>query len=153
MTGVLALQLHAGPAMTVQFKDLQLKKLGTQPVPGGVQDLQGTWPVLAIENGGEAVPAEEAAAAKLIIKKNHYELSGREGTSRGTFSVDQSRKPWQMQIQPEGSADEGVLIKGIYELNNGVLQVCYGVPGGERPSDFSTTNSERTLIQCKPKQP
>jgi hypothetical protein len=25
--GILALQLHAGPPMTVQFKDIQLKKL------------------------------------------------------------------------------------------------------------------------------
>jgi len=26
--GILALQLHSGPPMTVQFKDIELKKLG-----------------------------------------------------------------------------------------------------------------------------
>jgi hypothetical protein len=29
-TGILAFQVHAGPPMTVQFKDVHLKKLGEE---------------------------------------------------------------------------------------------------------------------------
>lgn len=153
MTGVLALQLHAGPAMTVQFRDLRLKKLEpAKSLAVSLDDLQGTWQVLAIENSGDALPSDDVASARLSLQKNSYELSNKDGSLRGTFSADLSKTPWQMQIRPEGSGDDGFLIKGIFELQDGQLRVCYGAPGGERPTEFTTAKSDRTLLTCKRKQ-
>jgi uncharacterized protein (TIGR03067 family) len=153
MTGVLALQLHAGPSMTVQFKNLRLKKMEATPSAIGLQDLQGTWQVLAMENNGDSAPSNEVAKAHLTLQKNTYELGNSDGALRGTFSIDVSKKPCRMEIHPEGSSEEGLLVKGIFDLENGRLRVCYGVAGGDWPADFSTTNAQRTLIVCKRKQP
>src|SRR6185369_6344674 len=49
MDGVLALQLHAGPPMMAQFRDLRLKTLSTVAAGGDeeLQKLQGSWQVTA----------------------------------------------------------------------------------------------------------
>jgi uncharacterized protein (TIGR03067 family) len=153
MTGVLALQLHAGPSMTVQFKNLRLKKLEAKSGGVGLQDLQGTWQVLTMEYDGTELPSNEVAAAHLTIQTNTYELGNSQYALRGTFSLDATKKPGRMELHPEGSSDDGPVAKGIFELENGRLRVCYGALGGEWPPDFSATNAQRTLVVCKRKQP
>lgn len=41
-SGVLALQVHVGPPMTVQFKDLKLKKLGGEPSQARANEKKGS---------------------------------------------------------------------------------------------------------------
>src|ERR1051325_8423604 len=60
MNGVLALQLHAGQPMTVQFRDLRLKQFPVSSASGGsdLDKLQGTWVAKSGEANGEPLPEE-----------------------------------------------------------------------------------------------
>src|SRR6266705_2785485 len=70
MSGVLALQLHAGPPMTVQFRNLRLKTLsgGGQSSTDDLQHLQGPWLATGIEANGETLPAEDLTGILVTIK-------------------------------------------------------------------------------------
>jgi len=99
MSGVLALQLHAGQPMTVQFKDLRIK-------------------------------------------------------NRGSFTVDPSKSPGQMDIRPETGPDAGESLPGIYEMTPEGFRICYARPGGQRPASFSTgEEAGRLLIAYKRQKP
>lgn len=52
-TGILALQLHAGPAMTVEFKDVRLRKLSGDDAASTIK--------AAIENTAKATPTKKQA--------------------------------------------------------------------------------------------
>jgi uncharacterized protein (TIGR03067 family) len=153
MSGVLALQLHAGPPMTVQFKDLRMKNLSQKSATDVKSELQGIWQVTGMENNGTALPRGELASVSLTIKDNSYRLASQNGSLNGIFSIDASKKPKQVTLRPGDGGSDGLTLMGIYELEQDHLRVCYGAPGGECPTDFKTDNSERTLITCKRKEP
>ena len=70
LEGIIALQLHRGPAMRVQFKDIQLKVLpdgglispDQTPIPAGAQKVSAKKPPAA---AGKAVRAKKAGKKKL----------------------------------------------------------------------------------------
>jgi uncharacterized protein (TIGR03067 family) len=151
-SGVLALQLHAGQPMTVQFKDIQLKQSGSSAsADGELKRLQGQWAVEALETRGEAVTDQDILSMIVTITGNKYKITNSERTDSGTFSVDSSKKPAQMDIEPREGHDAGSKLPAIYEFDGDKLKICYG-PEGERPTAFSTSNdSGRILVTYKRK--
>ncbi|MEX2139397.1 MAG: family 16 glycoside hydrolase, partial [Pirellulales bacterium] len=78
-SGVLALQLHAGEPMTVQFKDVRLKPLGTADVVGGAnikvakdfkidllytvpRETQGSWVAMCLDPQGRLIVSDQNGA-------------------------------------------------------------------------------------------
>src|SRR6267142_2525757 len=57
MNGVLALQLHAGPPMKVQFRDLRLRagSVGKEAAADPLAPFQGTWEIVFVEKDGSAL--------------------------------------------------------------------------------------------------
>jgi hypothetical protein len=106
MSGVLALQLHAGQPMTVQFKDLRIKKLsaGDRSAAEDLRKLQGVWKVAGLEANGSAVPSEDLPSILVTIKDDSFSAAIEDRTeSRGGFAVD------HFKTQPDGYSpgDEG----------------------------------------------
>jgi len=152
MSGVLALQLHAGPPMTVQFKNLRLKRLSGQASAGDINHLQGEWQATRVEVDGSPLPSEDAANIVVTVKDTAYTALINERSDRGKFTIDPSKKPKQMDIQPDAGPDQGKKLLAIYEVGPDTLRVCYAPEGTERPTAFSTTeNSGRLLITYKRK--
>src|SRR4030095_7302784 len=75
-SGVLALELHAGEPMTVQFKDIRLKTLGTPDVAGGAaikiakdfaiellytvpREPQGSWVSMCLDPKGRLIVSDQ----------------------------------------------------------------------------------------------
>jgi hypothetical protein len=67
--GILALQLHAGQPMKVQFKNIRLKELSGAAAGNDLDRWQGTWTPTKMVRNGEPVPAEYLAQAKMIIEE------------------------------------------------------------------------------------
>jgi putative heme-binding domain-containing protein len=78
-SGVLALQLHAGLPMTVQFKDIRIKPLGTPDVIGGAnikvakdfkiellytvpRETQGSWVAMCLDPKGRLIVSDQNGA-------------------------------------------------------------------------------------------
>ncbi len=156
MSGVLALQLHAGQPMTVQFKDLRIKKLSTGDRSGAddLKKLQGVWQVAALEANGSAVPSEDLPSILVTIKDHSFSAAIEDRTDRGSFAVDPSKSPGQMDIRPETGPDAGESLPGIYEMTPDGFRICYARPGGQRPASFSTgEEAGRLLIAYKRQKP
>ncbi len=147
MSGVLALQLHAGPPMLVQFKDLRLKDLSGEA--GGAQDLnklQGAWRVANLEANGMPASQADFQDITVTIKGNSYALVNGDQTDKGTFSLDPSKTPKQMDIHHTNDSGDQETLLGIYDIQPDGFRVCYAQPGGDRPTSFTTTQDSGTML-------
>lgn len=155
MSGVLALQIHKGPPMMVQFKDIRIKTLGVKDAgnaSGDVKELQGAWRVSTVEVNGSGLPSEDVSNIVVTVKGTAYTLSNNGSSDPGSFTVDSSKHPEQMDIRPESGPDQGKTLLAIYEVASDTLRVCYAPEGAKRPTSFSTSdNSGRLLITYKRK--
>lgn len=78
-SGILALQVHAGQPMTVQFKDIRIKPLGTADVVGGAnftvakdfkidllytvpRETQGSWVAMCLDPKGRLIVSDQNGA-------------------------------------------------------------------------------------------
>lgn len=152
MTGVLALQLHAGAPMMAQFKNIRIKALvgsgSADANPSG--GLDGVWKVTAVETEGSAVAAENIEGMTVSIQGNSYTFHNNEQTSHGTVSLDPSKQPKQIDIRPSDGPDDGQTLLGIYEATGDGFRICYAQSGKPRPDTFTTEqDSGRLLVVYK----
>jgi uncharacterized protein (TIGR03067 family) len=73
-----------------------------------------------------------------------YDVFDRWFTCRGTFKVDPTRRPKQVEVTLTEGPDKGETCLGIYEFKGGTCTGCLARPGGrKRPTKF--TSEEGTL--------
>jgi uncharacterized protein (TIGR03067 family) len=140
MNGVLALQLHAGPPMKVQFRDLRIKTgaAGKEASADPLAPLQGTWEIVSAEKDGSAVPQDDIAGMTVVISGSGYRLINKDNVSKGTFSLDASKDPKQMDVHHQSENGDDHEMAAIYDVTSDTLRVCYNPEGGSRPTSFST---------------
>ena len=146
-SGVLALQIHQGPAMVVQFKDLRLKKLGPVAAADDQAAIQGEWVGISGLRNREAIPQEWVSSLHLKITGEKYDISWTDGGDAGTLKVKSGTQPKQMDITSNGAGT----IEGIYKLQDGQLTVSYGMDGSSRPKDFGAAGDSTVTITYKKK--
>jgi uncharacterized protein (TIGR03067 family) len=157
--GVLALQLHAGPPMTVRFKNIRLKPLAAGKADKAdkadkeLKDLQGDWEMSAGEVNGVAISSDDISNIIVTIKDDTYKVVNSDEANHGTFSVDPTKSPKEMNVKPATGPDAGQEVPGIYELSGDTFRACYARPGSPRPKTFSTeADSGQMLITYKRKK-
>jgi len=140
MNGVLALQLHAGPPMKVQFRDLRLRagSAAKEAAADPLAPFQGTWEIVSVEKDGSPVPQDDIAGMTVMISGSAYKLINKDNVSKGTFSLDASKEPKQMDVQHQGENGDSHSMPAIYDVTADTLRVCYNPEGGTRPTSFST---------------
>lgn len=132
-SGVLALQIHVGPPMTVQFKDIRIKELAGGGAGNDLDRWQGTWTPTKMVRNGEPVPAEYFAKAKLVIKGNRFSFESEEPIE-GTLKLNSSAAPRAFDATTAG----GDQARGIYEIGDDTLTVCYAPEDAGRPKAFTS---------------
>ena len=145
MTGILALQLHAGPPMKVQFKNIRIK---AAPVvaKSDLENMQGNWVPVELVGNGEAAGNDVLSRVKLAIKDKGYTVQSGEGEDGGTFELNETATPKQMDVKTKN----GDSVTAIYEFSGDMMRVCYVLNNGTRPTDFkSTTGSDRIMALYK----
>jgi uncharacterized protein (TIGR03067 family) len=150
-SGILAFQVHSGPPMKVQFRNIRIKFLvGQSSSSSDLDALQGDWVAVEVVSSGEKLSPESLAGIKLNIKGNNYRLETNTDISQGTLKLNQTTSPRCVDVTTQ-SGDE---VAGIYELSEDRLKVCYPMDGGARPTEFkSTEGSSHVLAIYKRKQP
>ena len=137
-SGVLALQAHVGPPMTVQFKNLRIKHSGAAPA-AELAKMSGNWIIASMEANGERVPSEDLKGVTVKIENGKYTVNKRGESDDGVFTIDAAKSPKQMDISPETGEGSGMKIPAIYEWDGEALRICYATePGSDRPKSFST---------------
>ena len=143
------MQLHAGPPMQVQFKDIRIKPLPADTA-GDLDGMQGDWAPVEFVANGSPLPADDLAAIKLKVKGNEYFVDAPDVKDQGSIKLNVTTNPKSMDV----TSGSGAEVPAIYELTRETLKVCYAVDGGSRPTEFkSGDGSGRVLATYKRKQP
>ncbi len=141
-SGVLALQIHVGPPMTVQFKDIRIKTLSGASAGSVLQKLQGKWQAESLVRDGETIPKADLAGMRVRIEGNRFFIEGDAEASEGTFELLEGTSPKGMNV----TTASGDNAPAIFEVSDDTLKVCYAADGGSRPAEFkSAAYSGRVL--------
>src|SRR4051794_10775290 len=95
--------------------------LGGSPLQGGGpgkgdQDkLQGTWNVVTMEAGGQKAPDEFIKASTLTFARDKVTFKfGKEGPEESAYTIDPTRSPRAITIQPPKGKEKEKALVGIY---------------------------------------
>jgi uncharacterized protein (TIGR03067 family) len=91
---------------------------------------KGAWKIVAMNQGGKDVPKTMIDGLDLTFafKDGKLTVKGANGTKEGTYKIDSSKTPREMDLNVDGDA------KAIYELDEGTLKIALSKK--ERPKDF-----------------
>jgi uncharacterized protein (TIGR03067 family) len=113
-----------------------------------LKKFQGTWSIVGIEQNGEKVPEDKlkGGGMKVTIKGTSYTVRvGDKTVDEGTFTVDPSKNPKQLDAQSSSQGKKEKL-SGIYQFEGDTLRICFVPEGKERPAEFKTpAGSDRVL--------
>lgn len=129
---------------------------GPRPDPSeDLEKFQGTWWTVSMVVDGRKVSAETLKERRVVVRDNKYVVfDGDDVIQHGTFKLDPSTMPRQIDTTPATGPNAGKTDKGIYELKDGVIQFCYAPPGEARPEKFSAEEgSGRWLVTDHRKKP
>ena len=107
--------------------------------------IQGVWSVESAIDDGAALPDELRDVVKFFVEGDKIEVKIGDLTHKGTYTVDETTKPKNVDIKLEGDMN----LIGIYELTKDQVKFCVvpAEPGKDRPKDFkSEAGSGRKLI-------
>jgi len=128
--GLLALQIHTGPPMVVEFKDIRIKhlepKYGDAFVLFNGVDLTG-WPVKGAEERSKWVVGTAKMSAEnpqLLVDEGGFgemiNLAGRHGDSIDIFSEASKAKfgdcRLELQVMVPKGSNSGIYVMGEYEI-------------------------------------
>ena len=147
-SGVLALQIHVGPPMTVQFKNIRIKTLGKDSASADLlKKLAGKWAPVEATYNGESVGRENLDTSLLTIDGKNYTSKYGERTSEGTLSLDESKTPVTLDLEGKRSNGETRIIPAICELKDDTLRICYAFgQNATRPTAFKSESDSGTLL-------
>jgi len=102
--------------------------------------LQGTWRLVAVEvDGKQATRAGQKQEPIMKVEANKFTSTlDDKHEFKGTFTVDPSKKPKQVDFKVLEGEHEGKTLLGIYEVTGDKLRAAYGDPGQPRPTEFTS---------------
>jgi len=113
-----------------------------------LERLQGTWILVGRELDGKKANEEELKTldGKLIQKGNRFTYTSRgdEAGRRGTFKIDPTANPKQLEWTTMGEEKRGKVL-AIYKLEGDRLTICAG-SGDKRPREFTTKPGDGQVI-------
>jgi uncharacterized protein (TIGR03067 family) len=110
--------------------------------------IQGVWQVESIIDDGMPFPDEIRDTIKFHVNGDKVEIKIGDLSMKGTFTVDESKKPKTVDIKLEG----GDGFAGIYEVNGNKVKFCLAVNDKDvlRPKEFkSEASSGHKLVVLK----
>jgi uncharacterized protein (TIGR03067 family) len=113
--------------------------------------LSGTWQLTRGVVNGKPVPASVARSTILITDHNTFRFPKASGVGThpaGTFRVNPTTNPKQVDSIAEGGPYAGQLTRGIYEiLDTTHKRACWGPPSGARPTGFTSPPGSGRILQ------
>jgi uncharacterized protein (TIGR03067 family) len=103
---------------------------------------------LSATNAGEEIPKKELEdwilttdGAKGVLKKGDKVLVA------ANYKIDRTKTPWTIDLTITEGEDKGKVVKGILEVKDGTMRGCFGKPGKDRPTEFSSTKENGYFLE------
>ena len=109
-----------------------------------MQQLEGTWSIVALEVGGKAMDPLDLTDSRLVFEGNRCDLVSGKRRIGCTFTVDPGKTPKWIDVT---RTTDKVSWPGIYELKDGNLKVFLDTTGGKRPTEFKTKDGTKQVIR------
>jgi uncharacterized protein (TIGR03067 family) len=105
-----------------------------------LRHLEGAWKVVSREVDGTKVPDEEIKKLTLNIAAGGKAALLSDGTAvaKADLTVFPAKKPKEIDLLLGEGENKGKIARGIYELKDDMLRICYAQPGRDRPTEFSS---------------
>ncbi len=126
---------------------------GGKPDEAAEKDLKvlvGKWKVEKAELGGKDAMSFAKDVKLELLEGGKYKLDLLGQKDEGTFTVDPSKKPAEMDIKGTDGPNKGKTIKTIYKIDGDTVTLCYELGGDDRPTKFETkADSKQFLVVYK----
>jgi uncharacterized protein (TIGR03067 family) len=114
--------------------------------------LKGTWIIVSLERDGKK--NEDAAGEKVTFDGESITIQMKERELKGTYKLDSTKKPKQIEITPADGPDKDKALHGIYSIEKNELKICIAHGEKERPTEFkSEEGSGISLATLKRMEP
>jgi uncharacterized protein (TIGR03067 family) len=103
-------------------------------------NLEGTWVATSFIDHGKKLEGLDQLKPTLIFKSGKYTLKvGGEVVDEGTYTVDSSKNPKEIDTTASGGENKGMVDRGLYELKGDKLKTVFDeVPKQKRPTAFDS---------------
>jgi uncharacterized protein (TIGR03067 family) len=120
-----------------------------------LEKFQGTWVLVGVEADGKIMPVSPFDLENVFTftgNKTHIRGDGME-LPDGTFKIDSSKSPKEIDLSLEPKKGEAITTRGIYEFKGDTLRICGGQANKDRPKDFSQAaqGKDNTMVFKRPK--
>ena len=122
-----------------------------EAVKKDLAQLQGEWSMVSGSADGQPMPVEMAKQMKRVCKGDEATITmAGQIYLKAKITIDPSKKPKTIDYQMTDGFTKGQKQLGIYELEGESFKSCFGKPGAERPTDFTSKPGDgRTLSVWK----
>lgn len=118
------------------------------------EKLAGTWRVVSVEAGGQAVPQNQFRGLKMTFNSGKFTAqSGAGDKQEGTYKLDPSQGPKQIDIARKDGPKEGRDQLGIYSLVGNTLKICTFGSAKSRPDSFDTRDRPAATLMTLRREP
>jgi len=111
------------------------------------QKLEGMWSPVAASVSGKELTVSELRVKYLILDGHDYNIVDRSNqvVDRGEYLVNDSARPWTIDIVGRDGPNAGRSMLAIFELTDDRLTVCYNLDGSARPGEMQADGGQMLL--------
>jgi uncharacterized protein (TIGR03067 family) len=110
--------------------------------------LVAKWKIEKAELGGKDILEHLKDMKFEITAGGKYTAQVGEEKDAGSFTIDTSKTPKELDVKPTGGPGKGKTMKAIYKLDGDTLAICYehDTDSGKRPEKFETKAGTTQLL-------
>jgi uncharacterized protein (TIGR03067 family) len=109
-----------------------------------IAQLQGEWLMVSGTADGFPIPSDMIPNSKRVCKGNELTATvGGQLVMKAKIAIDPSKKPKTIDYDVTDGPTKGKKHWGIYELDGDTLKSCFGAPGAERPTDYTSKPGDK----------
>jgi uncharacterized protein (TIGR03067 family) len=107
--------------------------------------IQGRWKPISLERGGKPIASrtEPNDMMALVIEGDRYDWTGGDVPMGGTYTLDPTKTPKEIDVRPSSGPNQGRTLKGIYQIEGDTLKVCLAGPDEGRATEFESKEGGR----------
>ena len=137
-------------ALLIGLAMIAIAAIGAEDNPAIKKDLaalQGEWSMVSGSADGQSMPDEMRKQMKRVCKGDETTTTmGGQLFMKAKITLDPSKKPKTIDYQMTEGFTKGKKQLGIYELDGDTFKSCFGGPGAERPTDFTSKPGDRRTL-------